>query len=90
VSKMLDSIFAWLQPVPQRFLLDADGWRIRGWVDAALCLPEATGFESVELERPEAICGLESGTWSRLWSTRGDCSCRQEGAFFEFWEFIQV
>jgi len=25
VSKMLDSIFAWLQPVPQRFLLDADG-----------------------------------------------------------------
>ena len=50
-------------------------------MDAVLCLREATHFQSMELERPEAICGLESGTRSRLWSTRGDCACRQEVAF---------
>jgi hypothetical protein len=52
-------------------------------MDAVLCLREATHFQSMELERSEAICGLESGTRSRLWSTRGDCVCRQEVAFFE-------
>src|SRR6202047_5478962 len=51
-------------------------------MDAVLCLREATHFQSMELERPEAICGLESGTRSRLWSTRGGCACRQEVAFF--------
>jgi hypothetical protein len=51
-------------------------------MDAVLCLREATHFQSMELERPEAICGLESGTRSRLWSTRGDCACRQDVAFF--------
>src|ERR1700689_4100261 len=51
-------------------------------MDAVLCLRQATHFQSMELERPEAICGLESGTRSRLWSTRGDCACRQEVAFF--------
>src|ERR1022692_3621713 len=51
-------------------------------MDAVLCLRETTHFQSMELERPEAICGLESGTRSRLWSTRGDCACRQEVAFF--------
>jgi hypothetical protein len=50
-------------------------------MDALLCLPETTHFQSMELERPEAICGLESGTRSRLWSTRGHCACRQEVAF---------
>jgi hypothetical protein len=51
-------------------------------MDAVLCLREATHFQSMELERPEAICGLESGTRSRLWSTRRDCPCRQDVAFF--------
>src|SRR6266568_3493346 len=51
-------------------------------MDVVLCLRETTLFQSMELERPEAIRGLESGTRSRLWSTRGDCACRQEGAFF--------
>jgi hypothetical protein len=51
-------------------------------MDTVLCLRETTHFQSMELERPEAICGLESGTRSRLWSTRGDCACRQEVAFF--------
>jgi hypothetical protein len=51
-------------------------------MDAVLCLREATHSQSMELERPEAICGLESGTRSRLWSTRGGCSSRQEVAFF--------
>src|SRR5258706_2388457 len=51
-------------------------------MDAVLCLREATHFQSMELERPEAICGLESGTRSRLWSTRGDCACGQEVTFF--------
>jgi len=51
-------------------------------MDAVLCLRETTHFQSMEFERPEAICGLESGTRSRLWSTRGDCACRQEVAFF--------
>jgi len=51
-------------------------------MDAVLCLREATHLQSMELERPEAICGLESGTRSRLWSTRGHCACRQEVAFF--------
>src|SRR6202142_602290 len=51
-------------------------------MDAVLCLWEATCFQSMELERPEAICGLESGTRSRIWSTRGGCTCRQEVAFF--------
>src|ERR1700731_4520448 len=51
-------------------------------MDAVLCLREATHFQSMELERPEAVCGLESGTRSRLWSTRGDCACRQDVAFF--------
>jgi hypothetical protein len=51
-------------------------------MDAVLCLRETTHFQSMELERPEAICGLESGTRSRLWSTRGHCACRQEVAFF--------
>ena len=51
-------------------------------MDAVLCLREATHFKSMELERPEAICGLESGTRSRLWSTRGDCASRQDVAFF--------
>jgi hypothetical protein len=51
-------------------------------MDAVLCLREATHFQSMELERPEAVCGLESGTRSRLWSTRGDCVCRQDVAFF--------
>jgi len=50
-------------------------------MDAVLCLREAAHFQSMELERPEAICGLESGTRSRLWSTRRDCACRQEVAF---------
>jgi len=50
-------------------------------MDPLLCLREATHFQSMELERPEAICGLESGTRSRLWSTRGDCACRREVAF---------
>jgi hypothetical protein len=49
-------------------------------MDAVLCLRDATHFQSMELERPEAICGLESGTRSRLWSTRGHCACRQEVA----------
>jgi hypothetical protein len=51
-------------------------------MDAVLCLREATHFQSMELEQPEAICGLESGTRSRLWSTRGDCARTQEVAFF--------
>ena len=51
-------------------------------MDAVLCLREAIHFQSMELERPEAICGLESGIRSRLWSTRGHCACRQEVAFF--------
>jgi hypothetical protein len=51
-------------------------------MDALLCLRETTHFQSMELERPESICGLESGTRSRLWSTRGDCACGQEVAFF--------
>ena len=51
-------------------------------MDAVLRLRETTHFQSMELERPEAICGLESGTRSRLWSTRGDCARRQEVAFF--------
>src|SRR6202521_6405401 len=51
-------------------------------MDPVLCLREATHFQSMELERPEAICGLESGTRLRLWSTGGDCACRQEVAFF--------
>jgi hypothetical protein len=50
-------------------------------MDAVLCLREATHFQSMELERPEAICGLESGSRPRLWSTRRDCVCRQEVAF---------
>jgi len=56
-------------------------------MDAVLCLRETTHFQSMELERPEAICGLESGTRSRLWSTRGDCACGQEVAFFGFLKF---
>ena len=51
-------------------------------MDTVLCLRETTHFQSMELERPEAICGLESGTRSRLWSTRGDCARTQEVAFF--------
>src|SRR6266853_1420213 len=51
-------------------------------MDAVLCLRETAHFQSMELEQPEAICGLESGTRSRLWSTRGDCDRRQEVAFF--------
>jgi hypothetical protein len=51
-------------------------------MDAVLCLREATHLQSMELERPEALCGLESGARSRLWSTRGHCACRQEVAFF--------
>ena len=49
-------------------------------MDAVLCLRETAHFQSMELERPEAICGLEFGTRSRLWSTRGDCTCREEVA----------
>jgi hypothetical protein len=51
-------------------------------MDAVLCLRETTHFQSMELERPEAICGLESGARSRLWSTRGHCAGRQEFPFF--------
>jgi len=51
-------------------------------MDSVLCLRETTHFQSMEFERPEAICGLESGTRSRLWSTRGDCAGRPEVAFF--------
>jgi hypothetical protein len=51
-------------------------------MDAVLCLREATHFQSMELERAEAICGLESGTRPRLWSTRGGCASRREVAFF--------
>src|SRR5664279_3625699 len=51
-------------------------------MDAVLCLRQTTQFQSMELERPEAIRGLESGTRSRLWSTRGHCACRQEVTFF--------
>src|SRR6266700_4522763 len=46
-------------------------------MDVVLCLRETTHFQSRELERPEALCGLEAGTRSRLWSTRGDCACRR-------------
>lgn len=51
-------------------------------MDAVLRLRQAACFQSMELQRPEAMCGLESGTQSRLWSTRGDCAYRQEGAPF--------
>jgi hypothetical protein len=51
-------------------------------MDALLCLRETTHFQSMEFARPEAICGLESGTRSRLWSTGGHRVCRQEVAFF--------
>jgi len=51
-------------------------------MDAVLRLREATHFQSMDLERPEAVYGPESGTRSRLWSTRGDCACGQEAAFF--------
>jgi hypothetical protein len=51
-------------------------------MDAVLCLREAAHFQSMEFERAEAICGLESGARSRLWSTRGGCACRGEVAFF--------
>jgi hypothetical protein len=51
-------------------------------MDALLCLPETTHLQSMELARPEAIYGLESGTRSRLWSTREHCACVQEVAFF--------
>ena len=51
-------------------------------MDAVLCLREATHFQSMELERPEGICGLESSTRSRLWSARGHCACRQEVTLF--------
>ena len=51
-------------------------------MDAVLCLRKTTYFQSMDLERPEAIFGLESGTPSRLWSTRGHRACRQEEAFF--------
>src|SRR5258708_10253799 len=51
-------------------------------MDGVVWLGEATHFQSMELERTETICGLESGTRSRLWSTRGHCACRQEVTFF--------
>ena len=51
-------------------------------MDAVLRLREATHFQSMELERPKAICGLESGTRSRVWAARGHCAGRQEVAFF--------
>ena len=51
-------------------------------MDAVLCLRETTRHQSMELERPKAVYGLESGTRSRLWSTGGDCARRQEVAFF--------
>lgn len=50
--------------------------------DAVLCLRAAPHFQSVELERPEDICGLESGTRSRLWSTRRHCAGGEEVPFF--------
>ena len=36
----------------------------------------------MELERVEAICGLESSSRSRLWGTRGDRAGTQEVAVF--------
>jgi hypothetical protein len=51
-------------------------------MDAVLCLRQATYFQSMELERAEAICGFESSSCSRLWPTRGSCADRQEVAFF--------
>ena len=37
----------------------------------------------MEMERVEVICGLESSSQSRLWSTRGDRADIQEVAPFE-------
>ena len=53
---------------------------ILGRVDSLLFLRQATHSQSMELERVESICGLESSSRSRLWFTRGDCAGTREVA----------
>lgn len=51
-------------------------------MDTVLFLRQASDFQSMEMERVEVICGLETSPQSRLWPTRGGCACKQEVAFF--------
>jgi hypothetical protein len=51
-------------------------------MDPVLFVRQAAHFQSMELERAEAICGFESSSRSRLWGTRGDCAASQEVAVF--------
>jgi hypothetical protein len=51
-------------------------------MDPVLFVRQAAHFQSMELERAEAICGFESSSLSRLWGTRGDCAGSQEVAVF--------
>src|SRR6266851_1487811 len=51
-------------------------------MDPLLFLRQSTYFQSMELEGVEAICGLESSSRSRLWSTRGDRAVRRELSVF--------
>src|SRR6266566_5135901 len=51
-------------------------------MDSLLFLRQSTYFQSLELERVEVICGLESSPRSRLWGTRGDRAGTQEVSVF--------
>src|ERR1039457_254786 len=53
-----------------------------GGMDTVLFLRQASDFQSMEMERVQVICGLETSPQSRLWPTRGGYACKQEVAFF--------
>jgi len=52
-------------------------------MDPVLFVREAAHFESMELERVEDVCGLQSSSRPRLWSTGGNRATSQEVAGFD-------
>jgi hypothetical protein len=75
VPEVRHSVFAWFQSLPEWVVPDAVFSRILGRMDLVLFVLQAARPQSMELERVEDICGLESIVRPRLWVTRGDCTC---------------
>ena len=69
VSKVPHSISGWFQSVPERIVSAANYQGIVRRMDPLLFVCQAASFQSMELERVEAVRRRQSSASSRLWPT---------------------
>ena len=72
VPEVLNSVFAWFQSLPQWVVPDAARSWILGRMDLVLFVRQATRPQSMDLERVEVVCRVQSSSPPWLWATRGD------------------